>query len=165
MRIAKFERYDMLNNPGSNGPAFTIWFSGCTAKCPGCHNQVLWDESVGKYHTVRDILDMIIDAKMSDNHHLTLTRKYNDVVLLGGEPMEQDEAEIIDLVGILSYLGIRIWLYTGWEITDITKSIKTHCYFIKTGRYMEELKCTGFPASRNQKVFIRDENNRLKRRK
>jgi len=157
MRIAKYDRFDMLNNPGSDGPAFTIWFSGCTAKCPGCHNAGLWSRSHGSDYGIHDIMSMV----MNDD----IQREYDDIVLLGGEPLEQDLYELMDLVGILVLYGFRIWLYTGWEYEDVPGFFKNNCHFIKTGRYMAELKCDGFPASRNQRVFIRVDDKLEERRK
>lgn len=153
MIIHSFDRYDMLNNPGSDGPAFTIWFAGCSVGCEGCHNPDLQSRDNGKYYETHDIIPMVMNMTMMD-------RKYNDVILLGGEPLEQDEHELLNLCGTLVYLGFRIWLYTSKEISEIPMFLINNCHFIKTGPYRKEIKSNMFPASLNQKVYIR-QNGRL----
>lgn len=148
MNIGSFDRYDMLNNPNSDRPAFTIWFAGCSVGCKGCHNTQLMDKVNGREYTVSEILDSI----PSDER---------DIILLGGEPLEQDLGEVSELCYMLRQRGHRIWLYTSKQIGEIPMPIINRCYFIKTGKYREDLQTGGFPASSNQKVFIRNENNIL----
>ena len=75
------------------------------------------------------------------------------VVLLGGEPLQQDKEELLSLCRLLSEAGLKIWLYTGYELHDVDKDILKYVYTIKCGRYMAELQQDGFPASSNQKVY------------
>lgn len=146
LRIAKFDRYDLVNSPMGDKPAFTIWFSGCTLRCEGCQNPQLWDRDFGELFTVSDIVNII---------DLQATRfGIEDVVLLGGEPLDQN---IYDMNGLCEQLSSRrynIWLYTGYEFDEIRPSVKNHCYTIKAGRYIDELRDEAhFPITSNQKVF------------
>lgn len=145
LTVAKFDRYDLVNTPGTEKPAFTIWFSGCSQHCEGCYNQKLWDPSAGKVHSV----DAIVVAIATQRGYTGV----DDVVFLGGEPMEQDATDLMELASKLRNAGFRIWLYTSWELDDIPNSIKNNMYTIKCGRYEESLKCDGIPSSTNQKFY------------
>lgn len=145
LTIAKFDRYDLVNTPGSEKPAFTIWFSGCSQKCDGCYNQRLWDKDAGREHDVDTILFTI--AKQHEYSGV------DDVVFLGGEPMEQDSTCLEELSRKLHNAGFRIWMYTSWELDEIPEAIKRHMYVIKCGKYDESLKCDGIPSSTNQKFY------------
>ena len=145
LTIAKFDRYDLVNTPKSNKPAFTIWFSGCTQKCSGCYNTRLWNKNSGKEHDS----DTVVFTICSQCEKTDI----NDVVLLGGEPMEQDSTQLINLVSKLHRFGYRIWMYTSWDFDNIPMNIKEHLYTVKCGRFDESLKCDGIPSSTNQKFY------------
>jgi anaerobic ribonucleoside-triphosphate reductase activating protein len=132
----------------SNTASFTIWFSGCTIKCKDCHNRALWDRSFGDEYDVKSLFDII---KTSCNALNT-----NDVVFLGGEPLQQNKRELLYLCQLLHGVGLRIWLYTGYEIEEIERvdsDLMQYLYTIKCGMYIKELSQDGFPASSNQQVY------------
>ena len=145
MVVAKFDRYDMLNNPLDDTAAFTIWFSGCNMKCENCQNPVLWDSNRGMEYNWKEVADVAISV--------CNTYKMKYVVLLGGEPLQQFKTKLILLCGALKEAGISIWLYTGYDIDDIPDEIKKTLYTAKCGRYIDNLKQDGFPASSNQRVY------------
>lgn len=148
LTIAKFDRYDMVNTPGTENAAFTIWFSGCTQKCEGCYNPRLWNKNAGReYRSETVIFTICKECERTD---------IKDVVLLGGEPMEQDVTGLQNLVSKLKRNGFNIWMYTGWEFDDIPAQIKGYLYTIKCGRYDQTKKCEGIPSSTNQKFFRND---------
>lgn len=145
MIIAKFDRYDMVNNPDCDTAAFTIWFSGCNFRCKNCYNRKLWDNNFGNKYTVQSIAKVV---KASCNK---LGTKY--VVLLGGEPLQQDKEELLSLCRLLNEAGLKIWLYTGYEFRDVDVDILKYIDTIKCGRYIDEYQQDGFPASSNQRVY------------
>lgn len=145
MRVAKFDRYDMVNNPGDDTAAFTVWFSGCSFGCKNCQNTVLWDGNRGKEYYWNDIAHIVIESCKK------LGTKY--VVLLGGEPLQQQKGELLFLCSWLKSEGIKIWLYTGYNIDDVPDTILKQIYTVKCGRYIEDLRQDGFPASSNQRVY------------
>lgn len=145
LTIAKQERYDMLNNPGDDKPSYTIWFTGCTMKCKECHNPLLQDCEYGlKYNETTVLYTICHECEKQD---------IDTVVLLGGEPLEQDMDSLTYLLSKLKLYGYKIWLYTGWEFEDIPSSIKQYIYTIKCGRYDKDLRVDGFPSSSNQRLF------------
>lgn len=149
LTIAKFDRYDLVNTPGTEKPAFTIWFSGCSQHCEGCYNQSLWNPEAGKPHGVDTVLVAIATQRGYTG--------VDDVVLLGGEPMEQNSSDLEDLVTKLDNANFRIWMYTSWELDEIPEAIKRHMYTIKCGRFEQSLKCDGIPSSTNQKFYRKSE--------
>lgn len=144
MKIVGFDRYDMINNPMDNTPSFTIWFGGCTFRCPDCQNPEL-QEQVGDDWSVKDLIHMILD-----NYE-----RYNvqSVVFLGGEPLQQNQQELLSLCSALHSMGLKIWLYTGYDLEQVDREIIQYLYMIKCGRYIRELAQDGFPASSNQKIY------------
>lgn len=145
LTVAKLDRYDLVNNPVSDKPSFTIWFSGCTQKCPGCYNTKLWDVNSGTQYDSDDIVHTVCEqCDLTD---------IDEIVLLGGEPMEQDVTHLLNLVSRLNKYGYKIWMYTSWDFNDIPANIKENMYTIKCGRFDESLKCDGIPSSTNQKFY------------
>ena len=63
LTIAKFDRYDMINNPGDETASITIWFSGCNLRCKNCHNRKLWDAKHGHEHSAKAVAKIVSDGK------------------------------------------------------------------------------------------------------
>lgn len=146
LKIAKFDRYDMLNSKGGNKPSFTIWFSGCHFKCKGCQNPELIDGTLGEDFSVRDVISII---RME-----TTKLDIDDIVLLGGEPLDQNNDDMYNLISTLHSSGKKVWLYTGYEFEDISDYFKKYLYTIKCGRYIEDMRDDSrFPITINQRVF------------
>ena len=150
LRIAKFDRYDLVNNPGDDKASFTLWFSGCSMGCKNCHNPTLQSDDKGGEYDTRTILFAI--GRECEKQDI------NTVVLLGGEPLEQPYEDLFLLVSKLHIQGYKIWLYTGWEFEDIPEQIKNNLHTIKCGPYVDDLRCDGFPSSTNQRVFRKIDN-------
>lgn len=150
LSIAKFDRYDLVNNPGDDKAAFTIWFSGCSIKCKNCHNPELQSVDRGSKYDTNAVLFAICNECEKQN--------IDTVVLLGGEPLEQEIDSLNLLINKLHTYGYKIWLYTGWEFEEIPSFIKNKLYTIKCGPYIDELKCDGFPSSTNQRLFRKIDN-------
>lgn len=141
----KFDRYDMVNNPGDNTAAFTIWFTGCDFHCKNCHNRKLWNKDAGRKHKA----ELVASIVRSSCHRLNT----KSVVFLGGEPLQQDKQELLSLCRLLTEADLKIWLYTGYDLSDVDEEILKYVHTIKCGRYIDKLKQDGFPASTNQKVY------------
>ena len=80
-------------------------------------------------------------------------------MIFGGEPLDQNENELLGLLSDLKHLNKKVWLFTRFEIDEVSESIKFYCDYIKTGRYIPEFKCEdniqyGIKlATSNQKIF------------
>jgi anaerobic ribonucleoside-triphosphate reductase activating protein len=145
LTIAKFDRYDTVNNVGEPKPSFTIWFSGCTLHCPGCHNKELWEFNNGEMMDTSQVYHVVADE--------CIKLGIETVVLLGGEPLDQHWPELLALCSTLHNNGLKIWLYTGYDFNDIPVVIRNYVDIAKCGRYIESLKCEGFLASANQELW------------
>lgn len=154
LTIAKFDRYDMVNNPGDPTASLTIWFTGCDFRCKNCYNRKLWNKESGhEYRT-----ELVAKIVVATCNKLNL----KSVVLLGGEPLQQDKEELLLLCRLLKKRGLKIWLYTGYDFYDIyniCRDILGLVDVIKCGRYIDELKQDGFPASSNQYIYERTHDN------
>lgn len=135
----------MVNNPGDKTASMTIWFSGCNLRCKNCHNRKLWDKKYGNKYNVESVASLV---KATCNK-----LGVKSVVLLGGEPLQQDKQELLSLCRLLSEAGLKIWLYTGYEFSDIDTELIKYLYTIKCGKYIDSLRQDGFPASTNQIVY------------
>jgi organic radical activating enzyme len=141
---------DMVNVPNGNA-AITIWFAGCSMKCDECHNIKLQNSSNGTDMEVQDAIDTILDASRAT--------KLKDLVLLGGEPLEQDLEDLSLMCDILKVFGMQIHLYTGRDFNEIPHEILKSCVWVKSGRYDKNLHVDGFPSSSNQHVYCKIEKN------
>lgn len=126
-----------------------IYLSGCFGTCNNCQNAELKDFSIGKdYKQYFDKLCKKNKSGMVDNYWI-----------LGGDPIDQDYDNLLDLLSFLHKFNKPIWLWTRYELHDIPSNIKSLCAYIKTGEYVEYLpeyidEKTGIKlASNNQKIF------------
>lgn len=147
LTIAKLDRYDLINNPKDKTASFTIWFSGCDMRCKNCQNPALWDRNKGHIYTAESVADIVCTTCNELN--------IGSVVLLGGEPLQQDIRELLFVCQRFYEANLKIWLYTGYEFNEIPMELLPYLNVVKCGRYIEELKQEGFPASSNQKVYKR----------
>ena len=150
LTVAGVDRYDMVNTPGSDGPAFTVFFSGCNIRCGGCHNRKLWDKSCGTEYSAKALFNMIDD----ECKRLGI----DNIVLMGGEPLDQDHRDIRMFCALLNREGYKIWLYTGYDIRDIPEYMISWAEAIKYGRYDSSLAVDGFPSSSNQHMMVKVHN-------
>ena len=54
--------YKTITSPDINnglGCRMTIWISGCTHRCPGCHNPELWDYNNGSTLFTEKVINFI----------------------------------------------------------------------------------------------------------
>ena len=113
--------------------AFEIYVSGCYGNCKGCHNIELKDFNIGEKindETLNNIL-----KKINRNSDMI-----NNIWILGGEPLDNDLDELIELINKLKIANKKIWIFTRYELSHISHKIIEICDYIKTGAYLEELK-------------------------
>lgn len=133
-----------------------IFFSGCDAQpfCQDCHNPEAWDFNCGTDWTLWT--DKII---YNVEHFGAMFDKF---FLLGGEPLAQDKEQFNKFLDIIENCGKEIWLFTHYELNEISDKLKERFDYIKTGRYLPELStkdniCYGVSlATANQKIWKRE---------
>ena len=83
MKYQQLNRSDISNGPGIR---VSLFVSGCTLRCKGCHNAAAWDFSRGTEYT-KETEEYILDV---------LARPYiTGLSLLGGEIYDQPDSEVL----------------------------------------------------------------------
>ena len=138
-----------------------IYFTGCSLRCPGCHNSFLQERTSenSRELSVGEILEELKDyVSISSQVHI-----------LGGEPLEQDQRALSLFLKGLREMGFtNIILFTGWDFPQsyVEKEweLFKHCDYIKTGHYDENnLNHTktlipdgpSFPLASKNQTFIK----------
>lgn len=84
------------------GTRDVIWFKGCTLRCKGCINPELWSKEPETLYSVADLANAL---------------QSNEVTLLGGEPLQQED--ILAFLIEIKKKGIGVILFTGYELNDL----------------------------------------------
>jgi anaerobic ribonucleoside-triphosphate reductase activating protein len=123
----------------TDGVATVIFFQGCTRNCKNCHNPELQPVDAG---TEVDVNDIQINWDWIDY-----------VALSGGEPLLQIDG-VKEFSKKAREKGKKVWLYTGYEFSEVPSDILECVDVIKTGGFVEELKSPKlkYRGSSNQKL-------------
>lgn len=126
-----------------DGPGYRVvlFLQGCNIKCEGCQNPSTWDINLGKK----------VECKLLANKIRSIA-KYKALTISGGEPlMQQDELPFL----LEELKDFDLCLYTGYDLSDVPNKILKHLHWIKTGKYIKELKTTTKPfvGSKNQEMW------------
>ena len=149
IRLLKIFKETIVDGEGLR---YSIYFSGCPHRCPGCHNEYSWNPCNGAvltYERLEEIAEGI-------NKNILL----EGITISGGEPLYKPE----EMVKILKHLKERtkknIWLYTGYTLEEIKMDKgKNDCLkFIDVlvdGPFIKELysPLLKFRGSRNQRII------------
>lgn len=84
------------------GARDVIWFKGCTLRCKGCINPELWSNEPESLYSPAGLADELAS---------------DEVTLLGGEPLQQED--ILDFIIELKRRGVGIILFTGYELSQL----------------------------------------------
>lgn len=149
MNYADIKKVDIANGVGCR---VSLWVSGCSIRCPGCHNECAWDFSYGKEFT-KETEDYILELLKPDY--------INGLSVLGGEPLDQDGTLVEFLKRVKTEMSDKtIWLYTGYVVSmdgifgpriDLMDDIDV----IVDGPFVEDLKSLNlqFRGSSNQRII------------
>lgn len=144
----------IVRDTAADGPGLrtSVYFAGCSHKCPGCHNPQSWNRENGTSVEVEWLLE---ELERYGNKKVTLT---------GGDPLLQ-EAAVEVLVDELKSRGFSVWLYTGYTREEITNElILSKIDGLVDGRFEQDKRDTNlrFRGSSNQKIYLRDSQGILK---
>ena len=150
MYYSKIIYEDVVNGDGLRT---TLFVSGCTLNCKGCHNKQSQNFRFGELYT-EQTKNKIIES---------LNNEYVDgLSISGGDPLEpknfKDVLELCKSVKEL-YPNKTIWLWTGRTIEEIldtdTKAVLQYIDVLVDGRYIEEYKNSSllYMGSSNQRVL------------
>jgi anaerobic ribonucleoside-triphosphate reductase activating protein len=108
--------------------ALEVYTVGCTIGCKNCHNPELQD----------------FRKEVPNIDYVTLGKKASSGIvdklwILGGEPMQQNIGDLLELIFFGKEYGLEVWLFTSYEFNEIDYEIRTRCDYIKCGPYIESL--------------------------
>lgn len=147
MRYLNITDCDIANG---RGVRVTLYVSGCSHRCPQCHNPESWNCNNGKIFT-QDTLKLIFSL---------LDRPYIDgITLSGGDPLFSGNRE--DILKICkeikkNFPDKNIWMYTGYEYEEIQDlPVLKYVDVLVDGRFKFMLKDTtlAFRGSSNQRII------------
>ena len=148
----KLNSMDVANGPGIR---VSIFFSGCTHRCPNCFNSDLWDFHYGKPFTT-DTIQTII--KLMEPEYIS------GLSILGGEPFQSIPPMISLIEAVKSaYPNKTIWIWTGYLFEKIkvmmtgtdADAIFKNVDVIVDGPYIDGLRdlTLKFKGSSNQRLI------------
>lgn len=164
MRYAQIRSMDISNG---EGVGVSLFVQGCDRHCFNCFNSETWDFNGGKEWT----------EEAKNKFMELIDRPYiKRVSFLGGECLaEQNLDEVLKLIKeiSISYPEKTIWLYTGYELSEIIKQaqyekvsevpniwskrweIIKQCDVLVDGEYIDEQKdlTLKWRGSKNQHVI------------
>lgn len=150
MYYSKIIYEDVVNGDGLRT---TLFVSGCTLNCKGCHNKQSQNFRFGELYT-EQTKNKIIES---------LNNEYVDgLSISGGDPLEpKNFKDVLELCKSIKelYPNKTIWLWTGRTIEEIldtdTKAVLQYIDVLVDGRYIEEYKNSSllYRGSSNQRVL------------
>ncbi len=148
-------KYSEITYPDVNngeGCRVTLFVSGCSHRCKGCHNPETWNFDFGK--------DFNDDVK---NRLFEIVSKpyIKGLTLSGGDPLDSYD-DVLNLVKeFRKHFGELkdIWLYTGYMIDDLLdlnkEEILDYIDVLVDGKYDESQRDVSLPfrGSKNQRII------------
>lgn len=145
--------YESIND--GEGVRTVIYVSGCSHKCPKCHNPQTHNVDYGIKFT-NELQDEIIN-------NIKKRPFISGITLSGGDPLHNNN--LTDVFNLIMKIKERfpdksLWLYTGYRFEDIInipsrRRIIEQCDVVIDGRYIDELRdvTLKFRGSSNQRVI------------
>ena len=138
------------------GLRYSIYFSGCSHACPGCHNEYSWNPNNGTeltYEILNEIANEINQNELLDG-----------ITISGGDPLFNPK----DMLKVLKFLKEKTkknsWMYTGYTLEEIKKDdLRKKCLkyvdVLVDGRFIKELYDPNikFRGSSNQRIIKRED--------
>jgi anaerobic ribonucleoside-triphosphate reductase activating protein len=109
IQLAGYLYNSLVNGEGARD---VVFFSGCTHKCEGCHNEALQDFKYGAQTDIEDIISVLEKG----------TILCDGVTISGGDPFFQYQG-LFELCKRLKENGYNIWVYTGFTMEEIKSSL------------------------------------------
>lgn len=146
MKYASIVYNDVVN---SDGIALTFYCQGCTHHCKGCFNKETWDFNGGKDFGDNELKEIEYNLK---------NYPYDNVVLLGGEPFDNEEV-CMKVVQLAKRYQKNIWCYSGYTLEQLKEKdtkLLDNIDVLIDGEFKEELKdlTLKFMGSSNQRIHF-----------
>ena len=153
-------RYHKITSPDiNNGLGFrvTLWLSGCSLHCEGCHNPETHNPLSGK----------IFDEESLNELFEKLSKPYiKGLTLSGGNPFDSDHQEVLGLLKKVKekFPDKDIWVFSGYTLEESQRDeslseILNLIDVLVDGRFILSQRDTtiAFRGSRNQKIWVKNE--------
>lgn len=134
------------------GIRYSIYLSGCSHNCPGCHNPESHDPQAGEVVTdqlVEQMIEEILANPMLDG-----------ITFSGGDPLYNPRAFLPLLRRVKERTQMNIWCYTGFTYESIKDNPLYQPLFeyidvLVDGRFISSLydPTLSFRGSRNQRII------------
>lgn len=154
MNYSGVKFYDMLDGPGLR---VTLFVSGCSNNCKGCHNPETHDPNYGQeftYETLKSIVEIMDDRCISG------------FTFCGGDPLYPSNIQpVLEIARTLKAIygdDKSIWMYTGYTLSELeswnddrVNELLDYVDVILEGRYIESLRSPDkhWVGSSNQQVM------------
>lgn len=92
------------------GLRYSLYFSGCSHACPGCHNKYSWNPKHGTLLTFKRLEE--IAEEINANTLL------DGITISGGDPLF-NPTEMLKVLKFLKEKTKNIWLYTGYTLEQV----------------------------------------------
>ena len=158
MKILSITGPDLSNGIGNR---ITIWVSGCTHKCPGCHNANAHDYNIGTDISIEDNYNKIYNLIITN-----LNKPYiKGITLSGGDPLDQSDENTKVLIKLVKQIKNNfpdkdIWIYSCDVFENLIKNpykceLLKLCDILVDGPFIKEKQKTGLPfrGSDNQRII------------
>lgn len=134
------------------GLRYSIYLSGCTHACPGCHNPKSWDPEAG-IPLSDEMLGEII-REIRSNPLL------DGITISGGDPFYNPDELTILLKRLKEETDINIWCYTGYTLEyllshDRYRAPLRYIDILVDGPFVQSLfdPTLSFRGSSNQRII------------
>ena len=103
----KYESITVSDVNNGLGCRVTLWVSGCTHHCKGCHNKKTWKFTSGKAYTPQ--VEQVLFDEIDKPYIKGLT-------LSGGDPLDSPDGVLELLQNFRKRFGDSkdVWIYTGY---------------------------------------------------
>lgn len=154
MKVSGFVEETIVDGLGLRS---TLYVSGCTHNCPGCHNPKTHDFNYGDEYY--DVVDSIME-KIGKSANIL-----DGITISGGDPMHPNNLVCVsDFIFRIKrdFPNMNIWIYTGYEIEELfqradnlTTGILHNIDVLVDGRFIEKKKDLdlSFRGSSNQRLI------------